>query len=311
MLVAAYRGTVDTTVSATPKMVSVVNTTAAYRGGGNRTEYDTFLSTDIFRTDLGKPRTNINRAAARTYATNNGSELLCYEYYKWVFYWNYVIEYANFNSQAQYNATLTSDGYKQGGLGDGVTTWNVDWDTYNSYFPITPNGYCNNIGNFTGIKDLIIPGTVVATKTFNVPRWRGFDNPFGDIWTNLDGVLLKRDTANAVSNVYTTSNSSLYGDDATAVTNMSLVGTEIPQDGYTKTFDIRNTAEIIPNQIGASSTTYKCDYHWCNAGSIEYRTLWVGGGTAHGGLAGIGCFYSDLGAGYALSHVGFRTLIKI
>ena len=41
MLVDAYRSTVDTTVSATPKAVSVVNTTAQFRGGGNRTANDT------------------------------------------------------------------------------------------------------------------------------------------------------------------------------------------------------------------------------------------------------------------------------
>ncbi len=49
--------------------------------------------------------------------------LLTYEYYKSIFYWLYVIEYANFNSQANYVEDLTEDGYRQGGLGNGVTTW--------------------------------------------------------------------------------------------------------------------------------------------------------------------------------------------
>ena len=195
MLVDAYRSTVDTTVSATPKAVSVVNTTAQFRGGGNRTANDTYLDTDAFRSDLGKPRTNISRANMRTYATNAGSEMLCYEYYKWIFYWAWVVEYATLNSQKAYTADLTAEGYHQGGLGDGVTTWNGDWNTYNGYYPLTPCGYCNDIGNFTGVKDLVIPETVinesttVASKTFKVPRWRGFDNPFGDIWANLDGII--------------------------------------------------------------------------------------------------------------------------
>lgn len=94
MLIDAYRSTVDTTTSATPKAVSVVNTTAQFRGGGNRTANDAYLDTDAFRSDLGKPRTNISRANMRTYATNAGSEMLCYEYYKWIFYWAWVIEYA-------------------------------------------------------------------------------------------------------------------------------------------------------------------------------------------------------------------------
>lgn len=61
LLIDAYRSTVDTTVSATPKAVSVVNTTTAFRGGGNRAQFDEYLTTeletkDIFRSDLGETK---------------------------------------------------------------------------------------------------------------------------------------------------------------------------------------------------------------------------------------------------------------
>lgn len=320
MLVDAYRSTVDTTVSATPKAVSVVNTTAQFRGGGNRTANDTYLDTDAFRSDLGKPRTNISRANMRTYATNAGSEMLCYEYYKWIFYWAWVIEYATFNSQATYNAELTADGYHQGGLGPGITDWNNNangWSEYNGTYPITPCGYCNDIGNFTGIKELVIPETVVdesttvPTKTFKVPRWRGFDNPFGDIWTNLDGIILERTAANQPSSVYTTSNPSAFGDDNTAKGKMTVAGKEIASDGYTKDFDLGSKGEIIPSVVGGSATTYMCDYHWCNTASTSLRTLVVGGRADAGGAAGLGYFYSGDGVGYVGSGVGFRTLNRI
>ena len=324
LLIDAYRSTVDTTVSATPKAVSVVNTTTAFRGGGNRANYDNYLTTelntkDAFRSDLGKPRTNVSRANMRTYATNAGSELLCYEYYKWIFYWNYVIEYANFNSQAAYNAELTSDGYRQGGLGPGVTDWSnsaTSWSGYNRTYPITPCGYCNDIGNFTGIKDLVIPECTatsetdtVATKTFKVPRWRGFDNPFGDIWTNLDGVVIQRTAANEISSVYTTTNKEEFTD---VIGSKTIAGYEIAQDGYIKEFDLGETAEIIPSSCtGASATTYICDYHSCNATSTELRTLLVGGCALSGGVAGLGCFYSGFGVGLAGSNVGFMTLNRV
>lgn len=324
LLIDAYRSTVDTTVSATPKAVSVVNTTTAFRGGGNRANYDGYLTTeletkDIFRSDLGKPRTNISRATMRTYATNAGSELLCYEYYKWIFYWNYVIEYANFNSQAAYNAELTSDGYRQGGLGPGVTDWSnsaTSWSGYNGTYPITPCGYCNDIGNFTGVKDLVIPectatnGTdTVATHTFKVPRWRGFDNPFGDIWTNLDGVVIQRTAANEISSVYTTTNKEEFTD---VIGSKTIAGYEVAQDGYIKEFDLGETAEIIPSSCtGASTTTYMCDYHSCNASSTALRTLLVGGGAVYGGDAGLGYFGSYYGVGDASSFVGFRTLNRV
>lgn len=317
MLLDAYRSTVNQTGN---KAVSVVNTTAQFRGGGNRTANDTYLSSDKFRSDLGKPRTNISRANMRTYATNAGSEMLCYEYYKWIFYWAWVIEYATFNSQATYNAELTADGYHQGGLGPGITDWNNNangWSGYNGTYPITPCGYCNDIGNFTGIKELVIPETVVnesatvPTKTFKVPRWRGFDNPFGDIWTNLDGIILERTAANQPSSVYTTSNPSAFGDDNTAKGKMTVAGKEIASDGYTKDFDLGSKGEIIPSVVGGSATTYMCDYHWCNAASTSLRTLIVGSRADNGGSAGLGCFYSGNGVGAVNSGVGFRTLNRI
>ncbi len=323
LLIDAYRNTVDNTVSATPKAVSVVNTTEAFRGGGNRAQFDEYLTTeldtkDAFRSDLGKPRTNVSRANMRTYATNAGSELLCYEYYKWIFYWNYVIEYANFNSQAAYNAKLTSDGYRQGGLGPGVTDWSnsaTSWSGYNGTYPITPCGYCNDIGNFTGIKDLVIPECTatnetdtVATKTFKVPRWRGFDNPFGDIWTNLDGVVIQRTAANEISSVYTTTNKEEFTD---VIGSKTIAGYEA-QDGYIKEFDLGETAEIIPSSCtGASATTYICDYHSRNATPTELRTLRVGGGAYNGGAAGLSYFNSNNDVGIASSIVGFRTLNRV
>ena len=314
MLVDAYRSTVNQTGN---KAVSVVNTTAQFRGGGNRTANDAYLDTDAFRSDLGKPRTNISRANMRTYATNAGSEMLCYEYYKWIFYWAWVIEYATLNSQKAYTADLTAEGYHQGGLGDGVTTWNGDWNTYNGYYPLTPCGYCNEFGNFTGVKDLVIPETVinefttVASKTFKVPRWRGFDNPFGDIWTNLDGIILERTAAHQPSSVYTTTDPTAFGDDNTAKGKMTVAGTEIASDGWIKDYDLGETGEIIPSVVDGSATTYMCDYHYCNASRTALRTLLVGGRASNGSYAGLGYFDSFNGVGNAGAAVGFRTLNKV
>lgn len=315
LLIDAYRCTVDTTNSDTPKAVSVVNTSAEFRGGANRASMDDYLDSDKFRTDLGKPRTSVSRATMRTYAKNADSELLCYEYYKWIFYWCWVIEYATFNSQAAYNADLTAEGYHQGGLGDGVTTWDsTNWNNYNDYCPLTPCGYCNEFGNFTGVKDLVIPETVkdesttIASKTFKVPRWRGFDNPFGDIWTNLDGIILKKEAANEDSNVYTTTNPEEFTDE---VGSKSIAGIEVAREGYIKAFDLGRTGEIIPSEVGGSSTTYMCDYHWCNVSNTSLRTLLVGGGADNGAYSGLGYFGSGGGVGYADAPVGFRTVIRL
>lgn len=305
MFISAYRITtfVD---SDKGKIASVVNTTEGYRGGGDRANFDQYLSTDKFRTDLGKPRTGISRAQARTMANNSGQELLCYEFYKWIFYWNYVIEYANFNSQKEFNSELTSDGYHQGGLGPGLTTWDwSQWSTYNGNYAITPCGYTNEFGNFSGVKAIQLQS---PEKTLYANRWRGFENPFGDIWTNLEGIIIKRDTAKSNSNVYTTTDVSKYGDDYSL---FDIAGIEIAQDGYIGTFDLGSKAEIIPSSITGSESTYKCDYHWCNADSVEKRTLLVGGSADIGGTAGLGSFYFVNGVGFANTDVGFRSLVRV
>ncbi len=305
MFISAYRNTIYTDGDTT-KIASVVSTDAKYRGGGRRSSYDEYLSTDQFKTDLGKPVSNISRATMRTYAAATGQELLCYEFYKWIFYWNYVIEYANFNSQKEFNSELTSDGYHQGGLGIGLTTFDwSSWNSYNGNYAITPCGYTNEFGNFSGVKAIQLQS---PEKTLYANRWRGFENPFGDIWTNLEGIVIKRDAAKVNSNVYTTTDVSKYSEDYSL---FDIAGVEIAQDGWIGTFDLGSKAEIIPSSIAGSESTYKCDYHWCNVDSVEKRTLRVGGGAHNGGTAGLGYFASDGGVGYADSHVGFRSLVRV
>ena len=312
LYVSAYRNTIYTDTDNLTKVASVVNTTANYRGGINNSSYDTYLDTDIFRTMLGKPRTNISRATMRTYAKNAGQELLCYEFYKWIFYWAYVIEYANFNSQAAFNAELTSDGYHQGGLGNGVTGWDWShWSAYNTTTPIVPCGFGNGMGNGSGVYVLntietTVDSTTIAAKEFVVPRWRGFDNPFGDIWTNLDGIVIKYNSTSGYNDVYTTTDASKFGDD---VSVMSIAGQEITSSGYIRAFSLGETGEIIPFTVNGSSYTYKCDY--CYTNQVSGNTLLMGGDADDGGnTAGLSNFNSDYGVDTIRFYVGFRSVIR-
>lgn len=305
MFISAYRNTIYTDGDTT-KIASVVSTDTKYRGGGRRSGYDQYLATDQFKTDLGKPVSNISRTTMRTYAAATGQELLCYEFYKWIFYWNYVIEYANFNSQKEFNSELTSDGYHQGGLGPGLTTWDWgQWGSYNGYYAITPCGYTNEFGNFSGVKAIQLQS---PEKTLYANRWRGFENPFGDIWTNLEGIVIKRDAAKANSNVYTTTDVSKYGEDYSL---FDIAGVEIAQDGWIGTFDLGSKAEIIPSSIAGSESTYKCDNHQCDSDSVKNRMLRVGGDAASGGGAGLGYFGSSSGVSDASANVGFRSLVRV
>lgn len=322
ILVDAYRSTVLITVPtnmgylstlSNNSAISVVNTHDYCRGGGNRFANDVYLETDPCRSDLGKPRTTMSRSAMRTCSRNAGSEMLSYDQYKNIFYWLYVIEYANFNCQEAYNEALTGEGYKQGGLGAGITNMG-NWNGYNGYYPLTPCGYGNEIGNGTGIKPLVIPeftygsGSISAAQTLSMPRWRGFDNPFGDIWTNLDGIIIQGDAAGNPKTVYTTTDPNNYGDNESAKNAMEIAGHEIHQDGYTTEFDLGDAAHIIPESGGGNTTKYKCDYHWTGSKDTSLRTLVVGGCANLGASAGLGYFNSSGGVSHSDARIGFRSV---
>lgn len=323
ILIDAYRSTVLTAVpenmgylSTLPvdSAISVVNTNTYCRGGANRSEYDQYLTTDPFRSDLCKPRTNRDRATMRTYSRNAGSEMLSYDQYKNIFYWLYVVEYANFNCQEAYNEAITAEGYKQGGLGDGITNMEYLGD-YNGFCPLTPCGYGNEIGNGTGIKPLVIPEftadseTIVAAQTLSMPRWRGFDNPFGDIWTNLDGIIIQGSiTSTSPQTVYTTTDPNNYGDNKAAKNAMEVAGHEINQMGYTKEFDLGEAAHIIPESNGGYSTKYMCDYHYAGSTGTSLKTLLVGNCSGGSAGAGLSAFYSMNGVSWHNPTTGFRSV---
>lgn len=324
ILIDAYRSTVLNTkptnmgyLSTLPvnSVISVVNTHDYCRGGGNRSANDAYLETDPSRSDLCKPRTSMDRATIRTYSRNAGSEMLSYDQYKNIFYWLYVIEYANFNCQEAYNEALTDEGYKQGGLGAGVTIIDSSHlSYYNNRYPLTPCGYCNELGNGTGLKTMTVvtPTTYNGdpTQTYNlsVPRWRGFDNPFGDINTNLDGIIIKGDSVRYPKTVYTTTDPNNYGDNEAAKNAMEIAGYQINEQGYTKEFDLGEAAHIIPKSVGGDTTKYKCDYILTYNEDTSFRALLVGGSASDGAYAGLGYFHSYNSVLSSSFTSGFRSV---
>lgn len=307
MYVSAEKVTLDRTDGSNIKTASVVNTTANFRGGNNSADYDTYLTTDPARCFLGKPATNIARANMRTYARNNGEELLCYDWYKAI-YWLYVIEYGNFNCQLAYNAELTVEGYKQGGLGNGVTTLNWTlWQSYNNNNPIVPCGYNYEIGNGTGVKALTLMGyNENAGATVSVPRWRGLCSPFGDIWTNIDGVYIQQIAEGAdYKLVYGTHNPEYFGE---TNEHMDYLGEEVRSEGYITSFSLRNLAHIIPLTVSNSNVGMR-DYHYISVDNVNARCLLMGGNAGNGSRAGFGYWSSELGLANINVFVGFRTVI--
>ena len=326
-LLGAYKATVLNTVPenmgylSTLKVnsaVSIVNTHDYCRGGNNRSDYDTYLNTDRFRTDLGKPKTNIPRATMRTCCKNSGGRMLDYNSYKNIMYWLYVIEYANFNCQEAFNAELTQEGYKQGGLGDGITTWNGNiWNQYNNTCPLTPCGYGDILGNGTGVMDLVIPATILSddlgillSKTFSMPRWRGFDNPFGDIWTNLDGCLcdipINSSDASELATFYIIDDPDKYTDSADEAKINASRSYKVPRkNGYQDKQQYGNVADMVPGDVTGNVTQNICDYYY-----IDYNdgptTLIVGGIAYDDSYDGLARFHVHNLVSNSQTNVGFR-----
>ena len=312
ILVAAYHDTVLNTVPnnmgylsqlEVNSAISVANTHDYCRGGNNDTTYDQYLETDRFRTLLGKPRTNISRDNMRTYCRKAGKEIISYLQYKRIMYWLYVIEYANFNCQEEFNEALTKEGFKQGGLGNGILS------SLNNNLPVTPNGYTNEIGNKSNIKLIVLSIINNNTTSFlsqYVPRWHGIENPFGDIWNNVDGILINSSSIvendKKYSEFYATDDAQLYSD--WNYSKMKMIGIACFAPGYIKEWNLSSTAEIIPRSTLGTKTTYKCDSYWCDL--VGLRLLFLGG-HANSNKGGLGNSHCDSPVHSTANMVGFRS----
>ena len=306
----AYEATVDRTASATPKLASVVNTTAAFRGGNNNAAYD-----GTYRTFLGLPATQISLTNFRKYARNRGTAGLngagwnCDLYAaQLATYWLYVIEYANLNSQKAFNAEPTSEGYKQGGLGDGVTTWNSDWNTYNGYYPIIPCGVTNSLGNRTGVVEHTVSNGDKISKTFNVPSYRGIENPFGHIWSWTDGCKceIQSETDGGLSKFYVCDDPAKFQD--TSYNDYQQRGLLPRKEGYVKRMMIGEYGENMPTEVGGNSATYYCDYYYTNipASGTAMRGVLFGGHANYGAPAGLSYASTACAASYTSADFGSR-----
>lgn len=131
--------------------VNVINYSTNLRGGSNNASFDKYLGVDNFRCQLGKARTNINLATMRTYSQKTDGGQMLYKQIWEAIVWSYVIEYADFDIKKAYNSELTTEGYHQGGLGNGIIGGN-DLSNYNNNEKFVPNDYTLEFGNNTNIK---------------------------------------------------------------------------------------------------------------------------------------------------------------
>ena len=301
--ISAYEATVQ---RSTNKLCSVVNIDPDYRGGNNNEEWD-----GTYRSLLGMPATAIIRTSFRTYARNRkpgSTEWNCMTYdFQKLLYWLFVVEYATLNSQKAFNAQKDSNGYAQGGLGDGVTTvdW-TKWSNFNGNNPFVPCGYTDTLGNGTGVVEFSMPTEYDATiKKLNVPRYRGIENPFGHIWQWTDGINMQIEAGDGLSKVFVSDNPEKFND--SNYDGYSHVGNEARTEGYVKSVIFGEGGEIMPDVVGGGSTTYFCDYHYTNIPSATtLRGVLFSGHAADGANAGFAYADSHFAPSDAGASVGSR-----
>ena len=232
--------------------------------------------------------------------------------------WLFVVEYATLNSQKAFNANLTAEGYHQGGLGEGVTTGTVTVNGATTY-SFVPSGTTKSLGNGTGIIEYThtntnAEGTSTGTKTVNVPRYRGIENPFGHVWKNvIDVVVAGTDNSVYICKDYTKFGTFEGGTNPTAE-QLITAGYEL-QDFKESTITSQcvkklvnnNQADLFPTVVGngASATTYYCDYHWTSATATP-RTLLLGSYSDAGSAAGLFALLSYYGLDASYAAVGTR-----
>lgn len=268
--------------------------------GGYCSAYEAYNDNNVLKSKKGvEPSVNITRANFEAYAKANGDGWHAYTYamHKAIT-WLFVVEYACRNSQATYNAVLTSEGYHQGGLGEGVTTSNED-GTYN----FITCGTTDEFGNNTGVTDFA--GVV---RTYAVPRYRGIENPWGSLWKNTVDVIVNNETGSANTNrVYITDNPEHFAE--TTTDNFTLTDIQmISNQNYVSQLSNNTAGDLFPTNVtGASTTLYYCDYHLDNT-STTNRTVLIGGAAGFGGYCGWFCVGSSDGGGGAAAPIGCRVI---
>ena len=300
--VSAYEASLD---RSSDKLSSVVNNTEQYRGGNNNAEWD-----GTPKSLLGMPATAISLVNFQKYARNRGSSKWnCNTYnIQCLIYWLFIVEHGTRDSQALITTELTPEGFKRGGLGEGVTTLSSGtWSSFNSSNPFIKCGITNTLGNKTGAVSFKMPADY-GDLTVEVPSYNGIENPFGHIqkWTVGCKVLIQSNADGGKSLFYSCNNPENFHFEGT--NNYKLIGNLPRTSGYIKEVLLGSNGDIMPKEVGGSSSSYFCDYFYTeipNSGVSE-RGVRFGGSAFSGSSAGFACSAANFAATTAYAYIGSR-----
>lgn len=299
--IGTYEAMIERITSTLGSARLVANTNVNFRGGDNTAEWD-----GTYRSLLGCPVTNLTRDQFRQAARKRGSgwEMYTYNAHKTLF-WLFAVEYATLDSQKPFNAQKDANGFAQGGLGPGPTQM-TDWTNFNNANPLIPCGYTNEFGNGSGEKAYVVKNASGGTHaTLMANRYRGIENPFGHIWKYTDGANIQVTTGDSgLSILFTTDDPSNFSD--TSYTGYDKKGNICRTNGYAKKMLLGEDGDIVPTEVGGSSSTYWCDYYYTYTSANRMQVVLVGGRADGGSDAGLAYVSAHLAPSAAYRNVGSR-----
>ena len=249
----------------TSTLVSYINEDPDYRGGDNQSSYD-----GTYRSLLGKAVTSITTETARAAARKNGVGWMCGTMrHSFIVAVLFEIIFGTKNMQATYNSAKDADGLYQGGLGTGVTTLgSAAWSNLNGYRPFLPTSIGVEIGDACGVVNHNVigqDGSVIYTAP--VPVFFGLKNPHGYLWRLQDDEFCQVNEDTSMTHLVAPS---IYGTWTCGVATGMVAKSKSPTqgEGYIKKISYDNL-ELFPTQIGASESTYHCDYFWNTSGATS------------------------------------------
>lgn len=272
---------------------------ARYRGGGGSSDSS---KDGTYNSMLGMPRTSVAKSTVRAYC-KNGTHIGAYRPYNQIA-WLQRIEYASLNCQATYNATLTSDGFHQGGLGSGCSVDGGQWNTWGGCKPFVPSGITATLGNNTGKVNYTVKGWTGGDKVITVTSYRGLEAPFEYLWMLADDFLVWNREGSVVGYLCEDPTKfTSHSDPATTVPDGYVAMSELPTAGsYIRTNSFSNKGYSFPDSIGGSGTTGYCDQYWTAYG--DGGRGWYGALLAALAYSGAAAGFGSLDAGYRSSYSG-------
>ena len=216
-----------------------------------------------------QPAANMTRAAARSSIHNLGSTYWQYDY---AMYWTimmlYLVEYANWNSQAT--------------IGYGCSPSNAKF----------------NMGATDGM--IYHTGTTAASRTtYGSVQYRHIEGLWDNVYDWCDGIRFSGSTVYCIANPASFSDTSGGTNVGTRATSNGYISgwTNPTADGF--------EYALYPNAVSGSETTYVCDYCYYSASGVVLR---VGGHYSQNQYLGAFCLGGNNAASNASGGIGCRLM---